>query len=100
VTARVPTASGALRLLNTADGRVLCLAGDVDEVLVDAFLQQYGPEPARIDGIDGGSVTSLSASAAALVRDHLELAWLAGRRVTLRGPHVAALVAEQHPTSG
>ena len=70
MTAPPSPAHGVLRLLNTADGRVLCLAGHVDGGLVDAFLRHYGREPARIDGIDGGSVTTLSAQAAELVRDH------------------------------
>ena len=72
---------------------MLCLAGDVDGTVVAAFLRHYGREPARIDGIDGGSVTTLSAPAAELVRDHLELARQAGRPVTLRGTHVARLAA-------
>ena len=93
MTAPPSPAHGVLRLLNTADGRVLCLAGDVDGGLVDAFLRHYGREPARIDGIDGGSVTSLSAQAAELVRDHLEAAWRARRPVTLRGAEVTRLVA-------
>ena len=98
MTAPPPPAHGVVRLLNTADGRVLCLAGDVDGPLVDAFLRHYGREPARIDGIDGGSVTTLSAQAAELVRDHVELAWRAGRRVTLRGTQVAGLLGSRPAT--
>ena len=51
------TPRGVVRLLNTADGRVLCLAGEVDEGAVEAFLDRYGREPTRIDRIDAGSVT-------------------------------------------
>jgi hypothetical protein len=75
---------GVARLLNTAGGRVLCLAGDVDGAVVDAFLRRYGREPARIDGLDAGSVTDLSSPALDLVRDHLDAAGSAGRPVALR----------------
>ena len=77
-------ARGVVRLLNTAGGRVLCLAGVVDEAAVDSHLRRYGREPARIDGIDAGSVTALSAPAVELVRDHLAAAEGAGRTVELR----------------
>ena len=79
-----PGARGVVRLLNTAGGRVLCLAGEVDEAAVDSHLRRYGREPARIDGIDAGSVTALSAAAVQLVRDHLAAAEWAGRPVALR----------------
>lgn len=77
---------GVVRLLNTADGRVLCLAGEIDAPLVEAFLRQYGAEPAPVDGIDARSVTSLSAPARQLVRDHLDAAERRGRALTLRRP--------------
>jgi hypothetical protein len=73
-----------VRLLNTAGGRVLCLAGAVDAAAVAAFLRRYGREPARIDGIDAGSVTWLSTPALELVLDHLDAAERAGRTVRLR----------------
>ena len=79
-----PGARGVVRLLNTAGGRVLCLAGEVDEAAVDSYLRRYGREPARIDGIDAGSVTALSAPAVELVRDHLAAAERAGRPVAVR----------------
>jgi hypothetical protein len=75
---------GVVRLLNTADGRVLCLAGDVDGEVVARFLRHYGREPVRVDIIDAGSVTSLSPSALDLVLDHLALAERAGRNVVVR----------------
>jgi hypothetical protein len=75
---------GIVRLLNTADGRVLCLAGDVDAAVVGRFLRRYGHEPARVDIIEAGSVTSLSPSALDLVRDHLDQAERAGRPVVVR----------------
>jgi hypothetical protein len=78
------TSTGVVRLLNTSGGRVLNLAGDVDEATVEAFLQRYGREPARIDVIDARSVTSLSPPAVTLVRDHLWSAGCAGRPVTVR----------------
>ncbi|MFD2091142.1 hypothetical protein [Blastococcus deserti] len=78
------TRRGIVRLLNTAGGRVLCLAGEVDAAAVDAFLRRYGREPAPVDGIDAGSVTVLSAPGADLVRDHLEAAGRAGRPVAVR----------------
>jgi anti-anti-sigma regulatory factor len=85
-----PAARGIVRLLNTADGRVLCLAGEVDAAAVDCFLQRYGREPARIDRIDAGSVTALSAPALDLLVDHLDAAERAGRSVTVRpSPDVA-----------
>ena len=85
---------GVVRLLNTAGGRVLCLAGDVDAASVDSFLRRYGREPARIDGIDAGSVTALSAPALDLLVDHLDAAGYAGRPVALRlSPPVEQLLA-------
>jgi ABC-type transporter Mla MlaB component len=84
-----------VRLLNTADGRVLCLAGEVDEGVVDAFLERYGREPARIDRIDGGSVTALSESGLALLREHRAAAQWAGRPVTVVcAPIVERLLAD------
>jgi ABC-type transporter Mla MlaB component len=89
------TPRGVVRLLNTAGGRVLCLAGEVDEPAVEAFLGRYGREPARIDRIDGGSVTSLSPSGVALLRDHLAAAQRAGRPVTVSSaPLVERLLAD------
>ncbi len=80
-----PTAvRGIVRLLNTAGGRVLCLAGEVDAAAVDAFLRRYGREPVPVDGIDTGSVTALSGPALELLRDHLDAAGRAGRPVALR----------------
>lgn len=78
------TARGVVRLLNTADGGVLCLAGVVDVAAVEEFVRRYGREPARVHAIDAGSVTSLSPSALELVLDHLDVAERAGRRVALR----------------
>ena len=77
-------ARGVVRLLNTADGRVLCLAGEIDAALVESFLRQYGAEPAPVDGIDARSVTSLSAPARRLVLDHLDAAEQRGRQLTVR----------------
>ena len=90
------TSRGVVRLLNTAGGRVLCLAGEVDEPTVEAFLGRYGREPARIDRIDAGSVTALSPSGLALLRDHLEAAQWAGRPVTVSAsPLVERLLADR-----
>ncbi len=75
---------GVVRLLNTAGGRAMCLAGAVDADVVDAFRRRYGREPVRVDVIDAGSVTSLSGAALELVRDHLDVAALGGRTVRLR----------------
>jgi len=75
---------GVVRLLNTADGRALCLAGEVDGAAVDSFVRRYGREPMRIDRIDAGSVTSLSDSAVDLVLDHLDAAGRARRAVVLQ----------------
>lgn len=77
-------ARGVVRLLNTADGGVLCLAGEVDAAAVDAFHRIYGREPVRVAAIDTGSVTSLSMPALDLVLDHLAAAERAGRRVHVR----------------
>jgi hypothetical protein len=86
---------GRVRLLNTAGGRVLCLAGEVDGEVVESFLRRYGPEPARIDGIDAGSVTALSAPALELLHDHLDAAVRAGRPVVVHAsPQVERLLAE------
>ncbi len=75
---------GVVRLLNTSGGRVLCLAGAVDAALVESFLRRYGREPARVEGIDAGSVTSLSPPSLQLVLDHLDAAERAERAVALR----------------
>lgn len=83
-----------VRLLNTAGGRVLCLAGDVDAATVDAFLRRYGREPMPVEGVDAGSVTGLSMPAVDLVLDHLDAAERAGRRVRVRrSPAVERLLA-------
>lgn len=79
-----PSVRGVVRLLNTADGRVLCLAGDVDAAAVDSFLRRYGREPVRVDAIDAGSVTALSAAGRDLLLDHVDLAARSGRRLPLR----------------
>ena len=76
--------AGIVRLLNTAGGRALCLAGAVDAAAVEAFLRRYGREPARVDVIDAGSVTALSAPGLELLLEHLETAERAGREVPLR----------------
>ena len=78
------TRRGVVRLLNTTGGRLLCLAGAVDAVAVDAFWRRYGREPARIDRIDARSVTALSEPGRELLLAHVEAAELAGRPVELR----------------
>jgi anti-anti-sigma regulatory factor len=78
------TACGIVRLLNTAGGRALVLAGRVDGPAVDSFHERYGREPARVDCIDAGSVTALSAAGMQLLRDHLDAARWSGRTVVLR----------------
>ena len=75
---------GVVRLLNTAGGRALCLAGEVDEGVVEAHLRRYGREPMPVDVIDTGSVTRLSPPALDLVLDHLGAAERAGRPVVVR----------------
>jgi anti-anti-sigma regulatory factor len=91
---------GIVRLLNTAGGRVLCLAGTVDAAAVDAFLRRYGREPARVDVIDAGSVTALSAPGADLLLEHLETAERAGREVAVRRSPVVDQVLSHHPWGG
>jgi ABC-type transporter Mla MlaB component len=103
-------ARGVVRLLNTAGGRALCLAGEVDPAAVDSFLQRYGREPVRIDRIDAGSVTALSVAGRDLLLDHLDAARQSGRTVTLVcSPPVERLLGVQgrgtsansgRPTSG
>ncbi|TQN42827.1 hypothetical protein FHU33_2236 [Blastococcus colisei] len=88
-----PAPRGIVRLLNTAGGRLLVLAGEVDGAAVDTFRRRYGWEPARIDGIDAGSVTRFSPAAFDLVLDHLEAAGRAGRPVRVhRSPQVERLL--------
>jgi hypothetical protein len=79
-----PERRGIVRLLNTAGGRALCLAGEVDAAAVDAFWRRYGREPAPVDVIDTRSATRLSSFALDLLRDHLRAAERAGRPVALR----------------
>ena len=87
-------ASGVVRLLNTAGGRALCLAGEVDEATVEAHLRRYGREPMPVDVIDTGSVTRLSMPAVDLVLDHLAAGERAGRPVAVRrSPAVERLLA-------
>ena len=89
-----PAARGVVRLLNTSGGGVLVLAGEVDGTVVESFHRRYGREPARVAGIDAGSVTSLSAAGLELLRDHLDAARWSGRTVTLRqAPEVERLLA-------
>ncbi|WP_222195854.1 hypothetical protein [Modestobacter italicus] len=88
MTSSPPGQRGLVRLLNTADGRALCLAGAVDAEAVLAFQRRYGREPVRVDVIDAGSVTALSGAALELVRDHLDVAALGGRDVALRRSEV------------
>ena len=89
-------ARGVVRLLNTAGGRVLCLAGEVDVTSVDAFVRRYGREPMPVDGIDAGSVTRLSMPALDLVLDHLDAAERAGWPVRVRrSPTVERLLGAQ-----
>ena len=79
-----PSPRGVVRLLTTAGGRTLCLAGEVDEATVDHHLHRYGREPMPVDVIDTGSVTRLSMPALDLVLDHLDAAERAGRPVVVR----------------
>ena len=78
------TRRGVVRLLNTAGGRALVLAGEVDAAAVEAFWRCYGREPVRVDRVDAGSVTALSPSGRELLADTLGAAELAGRPVALR----------------
>jgi anti-anti-sigma regulatory factor len=94
VSATPSSGQGIVRLLNTAGGRVLVLAGQVDGQVVDSFHQRYGREPARVDGIDAGSVTALSPAGLELLRDHLDAARWSGRTLVLRpAPEVERLLA-------
>jgi anti-anti-sigma regulatory factor len=78
-----PAPRGIVRLLNTADGGVLCLAGTVDAAAVDSFVRRYGREPARIGRIDAASVTAMGASGVELLLDHLDAAQRGHRPVRL-----------------
>ena len=86
---------GVVRLLNTAGGRALCLAGEVDATSVASFVRRYGREPMPVDLIDTGSVTGLSVPALDLLLDHLDAGERAGRRVRVRrSPEVERLLAQ------
>ena len=88
-------ARGVVRLLNTAGGRVLCLAGQVDADTVAAHVRRYGHEPMPVDAIDVGSVTALSPPALDLVLDHVDVAEQAGRAVPVRrSPSVERLLRD------
>jgi anti-anti-sigma regulatory factor len=83
-TASAADRRGVVRLLDTAGGRALVLAGEVDAGAVEAFRSRYGREPVRVDRVDAGSVTALSPSGRELLVDILQVAELAGRAVALR----------------
>jgi len=88
-----PRGRGVVRLLTTSAGRALCLAGEVDEAVVEGHLRRYGREPMPVDVIDAGSVTRLSMPALDLVLEHLRAAEQAGRTVRIRrSPSVARLL--------
>jgi hypothetical protein len=90
-----PAPRGIVRLLNTSDGGVLCLAGVVDEAAVDSFVRRYGREPARVDSIDAASVTALAEAGVELLLDHLAAAHRGRRTVELVcSPVVEHLLAE------
>lgn len=92
---------GVVRLLNTAGGRVLCLAGRVDPATVEAHVRRYGREPMPVEAIDAGSVTALSPPALDLLLDHLDAAHRAGRVVHVRrSPSLARLLREQRARPG
>ena len=94
-------ARGVVRLLNTAGGRVLCLAGQVDADSVEAHVRRYGREPMPVDAIDAGSVTALSLPALDLVLDHLDVAERAGRTVRVRrSPEVERLLLGRESRPG
>ncbi|TYP88898.1 hypothetical protein BD833_10354 [Blastococcus xanthinilyticus] len=82
-----------MRLLNTAGGPVLCLAGDVDAGAVASFRQRYGAEPVPVSAVDAGSVTALSVAGRDLLQDHLDVARRGGRQVPVRHPEPAAAAA-------
>lgn len=90
-------APGLVRLLNTCDGGVLCLAGAVTAEVVADFHARHGHEPVPVAAIDAGSVTSMSAAGLDLVVDHLDAASLRGRGLPVRrSPAVERLVAGAH----
>jgi anti-anti-sigma regulatory factor len=74
---------GIVRLLNTSDGGVLCLAGSVDAAAVDSFVRRYGREPVRIHRIDAASVTAMGTPGVELLLDHLQAAARGSRPVEL-----------------
>ncbi len=87
------TRRGVVRLLDTAGGRVLVLAGEVDAAAVEAFRRCYGREPVRVDVVDARSVTVLSPSGRELLADTLQEAEWTGRPVVLRcSPAVAGVL--------
>jgi hypothetical protein len=81
---------GVVRLLNTSDGGVLCLAGVVSAEVVADFHGRHGREPVPVAAIDAGSVTAFSAEGLDLVLDHLDAASLRGRDLPVRRSQVVA----------
>ncbi|KQS69347.1 hypothetical protein [Modestobacter sp. Leaf380] len=87
-------APGLVRLLNTSEGGVLCLAGAVTAEVVADFHARHGREPVPVAAIDAGSVTAMSPAGLDLVLDHLDAAALRGREIRVRrSPAVEALLA-------
>lgn len=89
---------GVVRLINTSDGGVLCLAGCVSADVVADFHARHGREPVPVAAIDAGSVTTLSPAGMDLVLDHLDAAGLRGRTLRVRrSREVERLLAAHRP---
>jgi anti-anti-sigma factor len=67
-----------------ADGRVLCLRGDVDTAVAAEFTRSHGRDRIAVDAIDAGAVSFISSSGLALLLLCAEASVAAGRRGVLR----------------
>jgi anti-anti-sigma factor len=76
--------AGSIALQREGRERVLCLAGEVDGAVVEAFELGEGAQPVPVDAIDAGRVTFIASRGIGLMLRWHQLAVASGRTATLR----------------